>query len=143
MAEHRDQPGRDLSGWLAAAVALVVAVLAAGGARGLVLDRQETRQRAEFSTAGSIAGGKEMMRLYGCAACHTVPGIPGATGTVGPSLDGIAGRLYIAGHLENQPQTMVRWIMDPPGLVEGTAMPRVGVDEQEARDIAAYLYTLK
>jgi cytochrome c1 len=37
----------------------------------------------------------------------------------------------------------MRWIRDPPGVDAKTAMPRLGVTEPDARDIAAYLYTLK
>lgn len=38
---------------------------------------------------------------------------------------------------------MIRWIVDPKGVDSLTAMPVTGVSEGEARDIAAYLYTLR
>jgi hypothetical protein len=38
---------------------------------------------------------------------------------------------------------LVRWIQDAPSLSSRTAMPDVGVDVRDARDIAAYLYTLE
>jgi cytochrome c1 len=62
---------------------------------------------------------------------------------VGPPLDRIATRGYIAGVLANTPQNMVRWLRDPPAVDARTAMPDLGLSEAEARDIAAYLYTLK
>jgi cytochrome c1 len=37
---------------------------------------------------------------------------------------------------------MMRWLRDPPGVDPMTAMPNLGLTEPEARDIAAYLYTL-
>ena len=37
---------------------------------------------------------------------------------------------------------MVRWIRDAPSLSPGTAMPAMPVSDAQARDIAAYLYTL-
>jgi cytochrome c len=38
---------------------------------------------------------------------------------------------------------MIAWIRDPRHLRSPTAMPTLGVTEQDGRDIAAYLYTLK
>lgn len=77
-----------------------------------------------------------------CSACHKVPGVPGAMGDVGPSLKGIAKRQIIAGKLPNNPANMVHWIMHPQQVVPGNAMPELGLTEDQARKIAAYLYTL-
>ena len=41
------------------------------------------------------------------------------------------------------PDTLVAWIRHPHRFNQVTAMPEMGVGEQEARDIAAYLYTLQ
>lgn len=79
---------------------------------------------------------------YGCGGCHTIPGIRSARGTVGPPLTDFATRGYVAGVLPNWPRHLVRWIVDPPAISPQTAMPALGVSEQESRDIAAYLYTL-
>ena len=79
----------------------------------------------------------------GCGGCHTIPGIRGAHALVGPSLERIASRVFIAGRLTNDPPTMVAWIRDPQHFRAPTAMPDLAVREQEARDIAAYLYTLE
>lgn len=51
--------------------------------------------------------------------------------------------MYIAGLLTNTPEHMVRRIMDPPAVDPRTAMPDMDVTEDDARDIAAYLYTLR
>jgi cytochrome c2 len=77
-----------------------------------------------------------------CAVCHTIPGVPGAKGVVGPSLAGIAKRQVIAGKLANTPDNMVRWIMHPQSIVPNTAMPELGLTQQQAREIVDYLYTL-
>jgi cytochrome c len=92
---------------------------------------------------GNAARGKELIRSYGCGSCHTIPRVPGAEASVGPSLQGEATRAYIAGVLPNQPENMIRWIMNPPGVDEKTAMPNLHVTATDARDIAAYLYTLQ
>jgi mono/diheme cytochrome c family protein len=80
---------------------------------------------------------------YGCAACHAIPGIRFPKGNVGPPLDGMAGRGLIAGHLPNKPSVMVAFLQDPPALAPQTGMPNVGLTVEQARDIAAYLYTLE
>ena len=92
---------------------------------------------------GDPQRGPALIVAYGCAACHTVPGVSGANGNVGPPLTRFGGRTYIAGVLRNSPANLVRWIRDPQGVVPGNAMPNMGVSDAEARDIAAYLYTLR
>lgn len=93
-------------------------------------------------TGGVAEHGPELMRRYGCDGCHTVPGVRGARGLVGPPLAGIGERMYIAGVLRNTPDNLVRWIMAPQVVQPGNAMPDMGVQEEHARHIAAYLYTL-
>jgi cytochrome c len=82
------------------------------------------------------------MQSSGCAACHVIPGIRRPRGVVGPTLDAFAARSYIAGMLPNTPPNLVRWMIDPPAVTPGTAMPALGLNEAQAQDIAAYLYTL-
>ena len=89
----------------------------------------------------SSAGGQDLYSL-GCGSCHTIPGIIGAHGEVGPSLEGIAGRSYIAGQLPNQPSNLERWIQHPHAVHPDSLMPELGVTEAQSRDIAAYLYSL-
>jgi cytochrome c len=87
--------------------------------------------------------GRVMIASYGCDACHQIPGIRQASGTVGPTLAGFGRRAYIAGHLPNRPALLTAWLRDPPALDPVTAMPALGISEQEARHMAAYLYTLR
>ena len=102
----------------------------------------EAREAAAM-TGGDPARGPDIMRKYGCQSCHTIPGVVGADGLVGPPLAGIASRSYIAGVLPNAPANMMRWIQDPKLVDSLTAMPNVGVTPSDARNIAAYLYTLR
>lgn len=88
-------------------------------------------------------GSRVMRSTYGCGACHVVPGVTGAEGMVGPPLTSWARRVYVAGNLPNTPENLVLWIRHPQAVEPGTAMPDLGVNEEDARDIAAYLYTLK
>ena len=92
-------------------------------------------------TGGNPHHGKDLIRQAGCGSCHTIPGIPGANATVGPSLEGLKKRLYLAGRLENKPDQLVKWIRNPREVDPKTAMPVLDLDEAQARDIAAYLYS--
>jgi cytochrome c2 len=98
--------------------------------------------RAETLTGGDTTAGQKLIYSFACGSCHSIPGIPDADGTVGPPLEGIASRTYIAGVLVNTSQNLFRWIRDPQDLKRGTAMPKLGVSEEQARNMAAYLYTL-
>ena len=84
-----------------------------------------------------------MIRDSGCGACHTIPGVPGAAGLVGPPLTAFGRRGYIAGRVSNNRSNLVRWLIDPRTVDPMTVMPRVGLSDQQARQAAAYLYTLK
>lgn len=123
---------------------VLVGVLGAALALGLVHWQRETRWRvmAEASTGGDATAGKMLIGRYGCGACHEIPGIANAGGRVGPSLDGFSRRMQIAGVLANRPDAVQGWLRHPQAVVPGNGMPDQGLTAQEARDIAAYLYTL-
>lgn len=81
----------------------------------------------------------EHMIQYGCPTCHVIPGIPGAVGKVGPSLDQLSQRSYLAGKLPNTPVQLQQWIMHPQEFVPGSAMPEMNVSAQDAAEFARYL----
>ncbi|CAN5658375.1 c-type cytochrome [soil metagenome] len=107
------------------------------------ISNRETEQSAAEMTGGNPVRGRALIREVGCGSCHTIPGISGADSNVGPPLNKIAGRMFIGGVLENNPDNMIRWLQNPPGVDEKTAMPNLGLSEENSRDVAAYLYTLK
>lgn len=92
---------------------------------------------------GDAHRGAELIHHFGCGGCHVVPGVDGAHGDVGPPLTRFGQRIYIAGKLRNTPTNLTRWLRDPQGVLPGNAMPDMGVSESQARDMAAYLYTLR
>jgi len=106
-------------------------------------NRPNTRHDAMQLTGGDPDRGVNAIGRYGCGSCHTIPGIRGATALVGPPLTRVASRSYLAGEIQNTPANMVRWIQHPQKIEKGTVMPEMGVTETDARDIAAYLYTLR
>lgn len=105
--------------------------------------REERFREAALMTGGDPEAGRSLIRGAGCGSCHTIPGVRGANSLVGPPLTGIAHRVYIAGVLENTPENMVRWVRDPQAVDSLTAMPDLGLSDDEARHVAAYLYTLR
>ena len=94
-------------------------------------------------TKGNAKLGKEAIERYHCGACHTIPGVKGADKLAAPPLTHFAERSFIAGQLRNSEDNLVRWIRDPQAVEPGTAMPNLNVTEEDARNIAAYLTTLK
>jgi cytochrome c len=91
---------------------------------------------------GDAARGKLLLAQYQCGSCHQIEGAAAARGQVGPPLDTFGQRSYIAGSVPNSPQALERWLIDPAALKPGTSMPAMGVSAQDARHMAAYLYTL-
>jgi cytochrome c len=102
-----------------------------------------TVQSYPIATGGYAHRGKQIMVQRHCGSCHTIPGIRNANGVFGPPLAFFARRTYIAGNFPNAPDYLVHWIMSPTSMKPKTAMPDLGLSEQQARDVAAYLYTLR
>jgi cytochrome c len=104
----------------------------------------QTKSIAQVQIAGGNASqGKQDLQKYGCVTCHEIAGVPNAHGKVGPPLTGIADRRVIAGYLANEPDNMTHWIQHPQQVAPGNDMPEMGVSDEDARDIASYLYSLK
>jgi cytochrome c2 len=121
------------------------------GSRALVLialcvsscGRNHVREEAITLTGGDPDKGRSAIGRYGCGSCHEIPGVGSARGTVGPPLGRVAARTYLAGRLANSPANMMQWIQHPQQVEPGTAMPEMGVSTGDARDITAFLYTLR
>jgi cytochrome c2 len=111
---------------------MVVLLVALGGCDG-----------AKPVLEGDAERGRLLLRQFGCGACHRISGVADAQGNVGPPLDGVAKRVYLAGVLPNSPAGMARWIRTPKAFDPQTAMPELGVGEEHARDMVAYLQTLR
>ena len=106
-------------------------------------DVHAARINAEQITHGNVDRGKAAIQRYGCGGCHAITGISGADGQVGPSLAKIAAQAELAGKLPNTPDAMIIWLRHPQEVVPGNGMPDLGIGDADARDIAAYLYTLR
>jgi cytochrome c len=100
-------------------------------------------QNNSVNEVGNPRRGRQLLSSYGCGACHIIPGIRTARGLVGPPLYFYRDRTMIAGQLPNTPANLMHWIEHPEEVDPKTAMPDLGVSEQQAADMTAYLYTLR
>lgn len=119
--------------------------LALAGIAGLLTACTDGRSIPGFPvrTGGVAERGEHVIIEKNCGSCHTIPGITGARGAVGPPLYFLSRRTMIAGQLPNTPDNLIHWIRDPQSVVPGNAMPNLGLTDGQARDVAAYLETLR
>lgn len=103
----------------------------------------QTLRPYALPVSGNAQQGRKLIEGYGCGSCHTIPGIHDAKGLVGPPLLYFSRRTMIAGELPNTQENLVRWVEHPRQVEPKTAMPDLGLTEDQAYDIAAYLYTLR
>jgi len=121
------------AGVIAATVALAISGCVGG----------RTEETHAVVTGGNATQGIVVIEKYRCGACHTIPGIQNAKGLVGPPLYFFSRRTMVAGQLPNSTENLIRWIRSPQSVEPNTAMPVLGLSDQEARDVVAYLYTLR
>jgi cytochrome c len=128
--------------WRARMTALI-GFITAGLLLGGCYDEMERYTTLQEPSDGNARNGAKLIAQFGCGSCHEVPGIAGADGLVGPPLTKLARRVYIAGLLRNSPDNLAACIENPQAIVPGNAMPVMGINHEQARDIVAYLYTLR
>jgi cytochrome c1 len=92
---------------------------------------------------GDPQQGRLIAMREACGSCHTVPGLQQADGLAGPPLTGFARRTMIGGMLANTPDNLVGWLRSPQAVVPRNAMPDLRLTDKQARDVAAYLETLR
>jgi cytochrome c len=129
---------KHLSGILWAA-ALIAGLAAAGAITWQA--RHQSQTVAIAMVGGDATRAPDLIRRYGCAGCHTIPGIPGGDGQVGGPLADIRQRVYVGGAVTNSPDNLIQWIVAPQTYSPRSAMPATGISEAEARDVATYLYS--
>jgi hypothetical protein len=97
--------------------------------------------------AGRAHGARPRARQEGPASIWLRPcqdsGARGASAPVGPAVERIGTRAFIAGLLPKTPENMVGSLRHPQTLNPRSAMPDHGVSEPDTRGIAAYLSTLR
>jgi cytochrome c1 len=123
---------------LLSTIALIGAITIAGA--GAVKERERQKARATKMTGGNPEKAMQAIVRYGCAACHDIPGAQMPGGLAAPPLADVTKRIYLGGRVNNTPDNLVRWIVNPKQFDPKTGMPVTGVTDAEARDIAAYLF---
>ena len=106
----------------------------------------ESLRRRALTPAPNVPGnpnaGRQLFVSAGCAGCHTLNNLPGASGVAGPNLTNVVLRPTLAGEtIPLTPDTLTRFLLDPSAVKPGSTMPSVGLTESEARDLAAFLYS--
>ncbi len=134
------QPGRSDPLWIGSVLAGAITVVALVAVPAW-MSQQQSKTVARVVTGGDPDRAPELLRRYGCAGCHTISGVSGADGEVGPPLSGLIHRVYVGGVATNTPDHLVQWITSPQSLSPQSVMPPSGISEAEARDVAAYLYS--
>ena len=99
------------------------------------------------------AEGEAQFTSSGCGGCHTIDGLRGAGGTIGPNLTHVTGRSHIAaGIIENTQANLRKWITDPDDVKPGNIMSRDApvytnpdrrLTEPQISALVAYLRSLK
>lgn len=114
-------------------------------------------QPAPTPDPGSLAAQGQDLFLHGrdnsnhfsfntnaCASCHTIGGVDGAAGIVGPNLTHVYSRTGFAGDILTMTDANLRlWLKDAPAQKPGSDMPNLGLTDQEINALVAYLETLK
>jgi len=93
--------------------------------------------------AGPAQQGAELFQRSACIGCHTIRGT-NAQGKVGPDLTHVGSRKTIAaGILDNTQENLKSWIQRPQDHKVGNKMPNLGVRDEDADVLAAYLKSLQ
>ncbi|HET9442047.1 MAG TPA: cytochrome c oxidase subunit II [Acidimicrobiales bacterium] len=167
MKIEADEPGRypgqcaEYCGLSHANMRLVVVAHSAEDFEDWVENQQrdaETPVRTETTTtvAGDEAAaepidaltGSELFITRGCSGCHTVRGLEGAAGKIGPDLTHFASRKVFAGAIfETDDKNLRKWLRNPPAEkpmmpANGQGMPNLGLSEDDITSLIAYLETL-
>ena len=97
---------------------------------------------AETPQAELAVTGSQLFISKGCVNCHAVQGVNTYNRT-GPDLSHIGSRTSIAaGMLPNTRENMIRWLRYTDTVKPGVAMPNLGLSQEEAESLTAYLETL-
>ena len=87
-----------------------------------------------LNPAAAARGKTLFYSKFACQSCH-IADYKNDKGYVGPALADVGSRLT--------PVWIYRWLQDPDALVPGTTMPSARMTNDEARDLTAFLVTLK
>jgi cytochrome c oxidase subunit 2 len=108
-----------------------------------------TTEKPVPTSSERVALGSELFVARGCSGCHTIKGLEGANGKVGPNLTHLQSRKRFAGAIfDLTDKNLRKWLKDPPGMkpmnpANGQGMPNLGLSDDDITSLVAYLETLK
>jgi len=154
------QPAAEFTGWVdhmksitmqpvttsAAPTDSVHTSSAGGGARQAAAPAPQATDSAKAQTGPAqdplVAQGQKLFLMKGCVGCHSLVAYNAPKGLLGPNLANVGARTYIAaGTLPNDDQNLAHWIRFPQDVKHGVLMPNLGVTEDEAKALVAFLRT--
>jgi len=109
-------------------------------------DQLELPKGRENWAPGGILAYSKICTHAGCAiALYRAPLFPPAEpkAAAAPPLGNMAVRKLTGGKVQNTPQNMIAWLQNPQAFDPGSSMPNLNVKPGDARDITAYLFTLR
>jgi len=106
-------------------------------------ERWVAQQRAApGEPSGPAATGKAVFAGSACVGCHTIKGV--SAGVLAPDLTHFGSRsMFGAGMWPTTPENVAEWVKDPQRLKPGVKMPALGLTDEQAKAVAAYLVSLK
>jgi cytochrome c oxidase subunit II len=100
-------------------------------------------QPAQMPDGAIALAGRSFVVSQTCLNCHEIRGTNAAV-AAGPDLTHVASRRQLgAGVLENTPQTLEQWLSNPGQYKPGCMMPNFTLNEEQLREVTAYLESLR
>lgn len=98
-------------------------------------------------TGADVARGRALVDQRGCGFCHSMSGTPKLANTTPsnmPKAPALKDALLLAPDLAQTRKRfkrshLVKWLMDPRSVKRDALMPKSGLSEAQARDVAAFL----
>jgi len=86
----------------------------------------------------------QIMQAKGCGGCHTINGVEGFVGVIGPNLTHFDSRTTFAGSMFlNNTVNLRHWLADPPGVKPGADMPNLHLTQEQIDALIPYLQSRK
>src|SRR5207302_93789 len=100
---------------------------------------QANAKPAPAPTGDAQRGAQLFTGTGACSGCHTVNGLQGAVGQVGPNLTHFATRTTIAGGtLDNNEENLRRWLTDPQAVKPDNDMKIRTLNKDEIDALVAF-----
>ena len=109
---------------------------------------EDSDAAVEAPAGSNPANGAKLLNTKGCGSCHVFSGAPPLAGAapVRPGATGLTPAMTLAPDLRFardrlRPGALVAWLKSPKAMKPDTVMPETGLNDAEARDMAAYILT--